>query len=174
MKSLKASLYLFSTSIFAQSRSGRGEDWWLYEDDYDYQGDGDLPYIFYEIFIIGLVVIGLFIAALIIRLIFESVKKEYEDGFKSTIQVLKIFGFILFIWACIFLSVYLIDIFDIKIPALFQYLYRLIASLIWIAAIRYFFFSETSDEELYDFLKKPSGMFVGVLVFLFIVFIMFG
>ena len=93
---LKVYLLFFPSLIFAQSRSGRGEDWWLYEDDYDYQGDGDLPYIFYEIFIIGLVVIGLFIAALIIRLIFESVKKEYEDGFKSTIQVLKIFGFILF------------------------------------------------------------------------------
>ena len=76
-------LLLFPSLIFAQSRSGRGEDWWLYEDDYDYQGDGDLPYIFYEIFIIGLVVIGLFIAALIIRLIFESVKKEYEDLFNE-------------------------------------------------------------------------------------------
>ena len=172
MKSLKASLLLFSTSIFAQSRSGRGEDWWLYEDDYDYQGGGDLG-IFLDILFIGLIVIGLFFVAVVIRLIYEAVKKEYEDGFKSTIQVLKIFGFILFIWGCIFLSVYLIHIFDIKIPAFVENLWGFVASLIWIAFVRYTFFNHKSSAELIASLKKPSGIIISILIILFIVLITF-
>ena len=166
-------LLLFPSLIFAQSRSGRGEDWWLYNDDYDYQGDGDLPYIFYEIFIIGLIVIGLYIAAVVVKLIYEAVKEEYEDGFKSTILALKGFGFILFIWACIFLIVYLIHIFDIKIPAFVENLWGFIASLIWIAIVRYAFFNHKTREELITSLKKPSGIFISILIILFIVLMTF-
>ena len=172
MKSLKVFLLLFPSSVFAQSRSGRGEDWWLYEDDYDYQSGGDLG-IFLDILFIGLIIIGLYVVAVIIRLIYEAVKEEYEDGFKSTLQVLKIALFIFFVWACIFLSVYLIDIFEIKIPAFVENLWGFVVSLIWIGFVRYTFFNHKSNEELIASFKKPSGMFIGILIILFIIFITF-
>ena len=56
------------------------------------------------------------------------------------------------------------DIFEIKIPAFVENLWGFVVSLMWIGFVRYTFFNHKSNEELIASFKKPSGMFIGILI----------
>ena len=71
------------------------------------------------------------------------------------------------------MSIYLIDKFNIKIPAFVENLWGFVASLFWIAFVRYTFFNHKTREELITSLKKPSGIFISILIILFIVLMTF-
>ena len=188
---LKVYLLLFPSLVFAQARSGRGEDWWLY-DDYSSSGDG----AWWFIFLIGFWGIIFLITAIrtLIEYAIEAFSEKSEPPpekmvfdepeippekidisghINSLKETLKSFfygacflGFLIFIF-------YLLVRIDIQVPIYLEYLGRLIMMLFWLAAVRYIFFLSKTNEDIINFFKKPLGILIAILIISFVTLMVF-
>ena len=160
-------LTLFPLNTFAQSRSGRGEDWYD-----DYSGDGG--YFFY--FLIAFW--GFVYSAVLLRLIYEAILENGKRWVKSFLDglyfFLKTLLMISVLFGVIFIGIYLFDMSGIKIPKYIDFVGRLIVCLFWLGFIKYLFFNDKTKDEIISFFKTPKGIVVGIFIFLLVITLMFG
>ena len=156
-------LIFISTNISSQVRSGRGYD---YFDDYG----GDGGYFAYFLIIFW----GIVLSISIIKILYDEFIENYKNWFKAILRILKYLLFISFVVGIYIFSIYLFVELDIQIPIYLEYLGRFLMAIFWLILIKYIFFKDVSQEEIYYFLKKPHGLLVSFIIILFILIMMFG
>lgn len=153
-------LFFLSLNTYAQSRSGRGYDWW--DDGSSVEGEGGAWIIFLIIFWTGVFLMQIFYQ------LYEDFNTKHKDWqrkvYSFLARALKIILFATLSIGVFMLFYYSIDAFDFRFPRYMDYLGNFFVCILWLVIIRYLFFNNVSSDKIKDFFKTKKGIFIGMLI----------